>query len=91
MDCFGHEDQSTCEDNSGIWTAVHSCDEAIAEQGLMAMHFAEDGMGTDVAAEFWLGRFGDLCCIGYEPPGQGSCDPEIDIYVSVVCHVRLAF
>ena len=46
MDCFGHEDQSTCEDNSGIWTAVHSCDEAIAEQGLIAMHFAEDEMSA---------------------------------------------
>jgi hypothetical protein len=91
IDCFRHEDQSMCEDNGGRWTAVHSCEVAIASQGLVVMSFAEDGMGTDVAGIAWLAVYGDVCCIGYEPPGQGSCDLEIDIYVSVVCHVRLAF
>ena len=57
----------------------------------MAMSFAEEGMDTGFAAIMWLEEYGDSCCIGYEPPGQGSCDLEIDIYVSVVCHVRLAF
>jgi hypothetical protein len=32
----------------------------------------------------WLGEFGVDCCTGYEPPSaEGSCDNDLDVYVSL--------
>ena len=84
VNCFEHgDDQATCEGNGGIWLVQSSCEEMIAMQGMLAMEFEGRGMGADVAASIWLGENGDLCCTGYEPAGSGSCDNDIDTYVSV--------
>ena len=82
--CFDHgEDQATCEDNGGTWAVDTSCADQIAMQGMIQMQFEQEGMGADVAANLWLGQNGDVCCTGYEPAGPGSCDFDIDSYVSV--------
>ena len=52
-------------------------------QGMLAMRFDDMGMSPDFAASVWLGESGDVCCTGYEPAGPGSCDDDIDSYVSV--------
>jgi hypothetical protein len=84
VNCFEHgEDQATCEGNGGTWTFDSSCEEQIAMQGMYQVMFEEEGMGADLAAIFWLGENGDVCCTGYEPAGPGSCDDDIDNYVSV--------
>ena len=84
VDCDEHgEDQATCEDNGGIWTVDSSCEEEIATQGMLQMMFEAEGMGADTAAIVWLAQNGDVCCTGYEPAGPGSCDDDIDIYVSI--------
>ncbi len=82
--CFEHgEDQATCEDNDGTWVVGSSCADQIAMQGVWQMTLEQEGMGADVAAIFWLGENGDVCCTGYEPAGSGSCDDDIDSFVSV--------
>ena len=60
-----------------------SCEVEIAMQGMFQMQFEEMGMSADMAASIWLGQSGDTCCTGYEPAGPGSCDDDIDSYVSV--------
>ena len=84
VSCFEHgEDQATCDDNGGRWAADHSCEEQIAMQGMHQIRFEAEGMGADFAASIWLGENGDMCCTGYEPAGPGSCDDDIDSYVSI--------
>ena len=85
INCFEHgEDQATCEGIGGTWeTLGTSCEEQIAGQGMYQMMYERSGMGVDLAAIFWLADYGDVCCTGYEPAGPGSCDDDIDNYVSV--------
>ncbi len=84
LHCGEHrEDQMTCESNGGVWVVDSSCDVAIAFQAMMAHGMIEDGLGADFAATMWLSEHAEVCCNGYEPPGNGSCDHEIDVYVSV--------
>ena len=87
VSCFEHgEDQTTCESNSGVWEVDRTCADEIATQGMMAQSFAEDGFPADFAATVWLGRMAETCCVGYEPPNyEGSCNNDVDIYVSVAC------
>jgi hypothetical protein len=84
VSCFEHgEDQATCEDNGGRWAAYHSCEDYIAMQGIVAQDFAEMGFPADFAAVMWLGEFGESCCTDYAPPSfEGSCDFDVDVYVS---------
>jgi hypothetical protein len=85
INCFEHgEDQATCEGIGGTWeTLGTSCEEQIAGQGMYQVMYELSGMGVDLAAIFWLADYGDVCCTGYEPAGPGSCDDDIDNYVSV--------
>ena len=83
VSCFEHgESQAMCQENGGRWAVDSSCEEKIAMQGVRQMYFAERGIAADFAAAIWLGDYGETCCTGYDVPGQGSCDFDIEIYVS---------
>ena len=88
VSCFEHgEDQAMCELNGGLWTEDDRCAEEILSQGILVHRIAEDTAlsipdASNFAAGVWLGRYGDACCTGYEPPSyEGSCDGDIDTYV----------
>jgi len=86
INCFEHgEDQATCEANAGVWEArSRSCAEYIESQGMMVMQFAETGFPESFGSSVWLGMYGDVCCTGYELASmEGSCDNDIDVYVSL--------
>ena len=83
VSCFEHgESQAMCQENGGRWVADDWCAEKIAMQGMEVVHMAEDGL-ADLAGAVWLGEYGETCCTGYEVPGQGSCDDDIDVWVSL--------
>jgi hypothetical protein len=84
INCFEHgEDQATCEANAGTWDMRESCAESIESQGMMVMQFQEMGFPESFGSSVWLGEYGDVCCTGYESPGEGSCDYDVAVYVSV--------
>ena len=84
ISCFEHgEDQPTCEANSGVWESNGSCEQIIGMQGMMAMQFAEQGLPESFGSTIWLGEYGDLCCTGYEPSLEGTCDNDVFVYVSL--------
>ena len=84
ISCFEHgEDQPTCEANSGVWESNGSCEQIIGMQGMMAMQFAEQGLPESFGSTVWLGEYGDLCCTGYEPSLEGTCDNDVFVYVSL--------
>ena len=87
VSCFDHgENQATCEDNGGTWTVDDSCADVIAFQGMVVQDLADEGFPADFAAMFWMGRFAETCCTGYQPPNyEGSCDNDQELYVSVAC------
>ena len=58
LDCSGHEDQATCEDNGGLWTVTNTCMGAIEEQRDYVVGRPEG----DAAAAFWLAEHGTTCC-----------------------------
>ena len=82
LHCRAHEDQSVCEASGGSWTVRDSCAELIAMQPLMIMELEHEiGLNTSTASAVWLGQFGEVCCTGYEAPGAGSCDDDIETWV----------
>ena len=50
----------------------------------MVLELTEDGYPESLVSSMWLGLHGDVCCTGYEPASmEGSCDNDIDVYVSL--------
>ena len=83
ISCIEHEDQPTCLENNGTWVVDWSCEEEIAEQPvLVETDSRRSGWPVGIVGAMWLGRYGDACCTGYEAPGPGSCDLDIEIFVS---------
>jgi hypothetical protein len=85
MSCSEHgQDQTTCEAVDGVWEMAASCADAISQQAMMAMQYAGSGFPESFGSTMWLGEFGVDCCTGYEPPSaEGSCDNDLDVYVSL--------
>jgi hypothetical protein len=84
INCEAHgENQTTCEANNGVWEVHESCVDAIMMQAMLVVAFDDQGFPGHYASTLWLDDFGSSCCAGYEPPGEGSCDNEIDLYVSL--------
>ena len=85
--CHEHdENQTTCESNSGAWVVDRSCADEIGFQALMVQGITEDGFSETFASLYWLDRYGETCCTGYEPPNyEGSCDNDVVVYVSIPC------
>ena len=79
--CDSHKEQSVCEVSGGTWAAL-SCADEIADQPIMAMKMQSEGYPASLTSAAWLGALGGTCCTGYEVPGSGSCDGELDLYVS---------
>ena len=79
--CASHQEQSACEVSGGTW-AARSCADEIVHQPIMAMEMQSEGWPASLTSAVWLGALGGTCCTGYEVPGMGSCDDELDLYVS---------
>ena len=80
VECFMHEDQATCESSGGLWGPVDYCVNELQEQG----RYEEDGLTRAVGAAMFLGRYGETCCTGFEPPWNlaGACNGLEEAWVS---------